>query len=102
MTVSGYPLDVLLRAHGVNQVDLLKMNIEGAEVDALLGAEAVLGATRHVVISCHDFIADSGGPERMRTYARVQEILENHGFALTLREEDPRPWVRYAVHGARQ
>ena len=102
VTVSGYPLDVLLRAHGVNQVDLLKMNIEGAEVDALLGAEAVLGATRHVVISCHDFIADSGGPERMRTYARVQEILENHGFALTLREEDPRPWVRYAVHGERQ
>jgi FkbM family methyltransferase len=102
VTVSGYPLDVLLRAHGVNQVDLLKMNIEGAEVDALLGAEVALQATRHVVISCHDFIADRGGPELMRTYARVREILESHGFVVTLREDDPRPWVRYAVHGARR
>ena len=101
VTVSGYPLDVLLRAHGVKRVDLLKMNIEGAEVDALLGAEAALEATRHVVVSCHDFITERGGPERMRTYARVREILESRGFALTLREDDPRAWVRYAVHGAR-
>lgn len=102
VTVAGYPLDVLLRAHGVNQVDLLKMNIEGAEVDALLGAEAVLEETRNVVIQCHDFIADRGGPERMRTYSRVQEILKSRGFALTLREGDPRAWVRYTVHGARR
>jgi len=102
VTVPGYPLDVLLHAHGVDQVDLLKMNIEGAEVDALLGAEAALEATRHVVISCHDFIADRGGPERMRTCSRVREILESRGFAVTLREDDPRPWVRYTVHGARR
>ncbi len=67
ITVSGYPLDVLLRAHGVNNVDLFKMNIEGAEVDALLGAEVTLGTTRHVtrhvVISRHDFVAERGGPK---------------------------------------
>jgi FkbM family methyltransferase len=102
VTVSGYPLDVLLQAHGVNRIDLLKMNIEGAEVDALLGAKATLEMTRHVVISCHDFIAERGGPVRMRTYSQVQEILESRGFALTLREDDSRAWVRYAVHGARR
>ena len=101
VTVPGYPLDILLRSHGVRQIDLLKMNIEGGEVDALLGAESALEATRHVVISCHDFIAERGGPNRMRTYSRVREILESCGFAISLREDDPRPWVRYHVYGAR-
>jgi FkbM family methyltransferase len=82
------------------RVDWLKMNIEGAERQALVGASEVLSRTNHVVISCHDFVADVGGPEDLRTTPFVTEVLERHGFKLTRRTDD-RPWVRDQIWGDR-
>jgi FkbM family methyltransferase len=92
-------LDDLLK--DVPRVDWLKMNIEGAERQALVGAGQVLHRTGHVVVSCHDFIADAGGPEALRTAAFVTEVLGDHGFTLA-RRDDPRPWVRDQIWGERQ
>jgi FkbM family methyltransferase len=87
-------LDSLARELELDRIDLLKMNIEGAETDALHGLGALVEQTRHVVISCHDFL---GVPTR----AAVCAFLAEHGFELTTRDDAPDPWTRDYVYGTR-
>jgi FkbM family methyltransferase len=75
--VHGQTLDEIVPAFGLSKVDLLKMNIEGAEGLAIHGMKEVIRKTRHLVISCHDFKADrQTGPEQMRTRAPVVGFLK--------------------------
>jgi FkbM family methyltransferase len=99
-TVAGSTLDDLCREHGLARVDFLKMNIEGAERYALQGARGLLERTPHVCIACHDFLAD-GNPE-LATKSFVIDLLEHHGFEVTVRDEHPLPWVRDHVHGSKK
>ncbi len=46
-------LDQEMKNLGINKVHFIKMNIEGAEVDAVKGAAKILSNTDHVAISCH-------------------------------------------------
>lgn len=82
-------------------VDYQKMNIEGAELPALEGMGLTLGITRHVCISCHDYMADAGGDHATRTKDGVRRILEERGFTISARPNDPRPWVRDYLYGTR-
>jgi FkbM family methyltransferase len=91
-------LDSLLTE--VEHVDWLKMNIEGAERQALVGASRLLDRTDHVVISCHDFIADAGGPPELNTTGIATQILQDHGFTIS-RRPDHRPWIRDQIWGDR-
>lgn len=95
-------LDDLLPEATTPRVALLKMNIEGAEVAALRGAAALLARTAHVAISCHDFVADQGGAEALRTRDSVEKILVSAGFRLTRRLDDPRDFVRDYWYGSRE
>jgi FkbM family methyltransferase len=76
--VHGQTLDEIVPAFGLSKVDLLKMNIEGAEGLAIHGMKEVIRKTRLlVIISCHDFKADrQTGPEQMRTRAPVVGFLK--------------------------
>jgi FkbM family methyltransferase len=94
--VQARRLDTLARDLGVARLDLLKMNIEGAEREALPGMGTLLDRTRHVCISCHDFLSDD-----LRTKAFVTEFLTEHGFRLTARDDAPEPWTRDYVYGTR-
>jgi FkbM family methyltransferase len=85
----------------ISHIDLLKMNIEGAERPALQGIGELLAATQHVCICCHDFLADSGGPEELRTKAFVIRFLTDNGFHVTTRDDAAEPWTRDNVYGAR-
>jgi FkbM family methyltransferase len=98
--VSGLPFDEVARREGIGAIDFLKMNIEGAERDALPGCVEVLKRTRTVCISAHDFRANRGEGESFRTLAIVREFLAAQGFTLTMRD-DPRYYVPYHVHGVR-
>jgi len=98
--VPGGTLDSICRDEGVERVDLLKMNIEGAERYALTGATDILARTEHVCIACHDFLSEQE-PE-LATKAFVVEFLRDAGFELILRDEHPQPWVRDHVHGVRR
>lgn len=100
VAVPARMLDDLCAEHGIGTIDLLKMNIEGAETAALRGARRMLRRTRHVCISCHDFKAVATGIDAMRTKADVCALLRAHGFELRLRADDPRPWARDWVYGA--
>ena len=59
----------------------------------------LLASTRHVCIACHDFLADEGGPEELRTKAPVRELLTAHGFDVRSRDDDPEPWTRDCLYG---
>jgi FkbM family methyltransferase len=87
-------IDTIASELGIGQVDLLKMNIEGAERQALSGMGALLERTRHVCISCHDFL---GVP----TKATVRGFLLEHGFDVHSRDDAPEAWTRDYLYGSR-
>jgi FkbM family methyltransferase len=69
------------RLFAIDRVDLLKMNVEGAEV-ALLEHIDLANVTR-VAVAVHDFRAERGEGEQFRTRTRVTAILEAAGFAIS-------------------
>ena len=100
-TVVGLPCDTMLAGRGIGRIDFLKMNIEGAERDALPGSRETLGRTRFVCIAAHDFRAARGEGEHFRTLEFVSRFLTEAGFEIVRRTEDPRYYVPYHVHGFR-
>lgn len=102
ITVPARTLDEVLAEAEVSRVDLLKMNIEGAEGLAIAGMERAIHQTRNIVVACHDFLAEDGGPSAMRTREAVQEFLLEHGFDVHRRDDDPRPWVRDYLYARRE
>lgn len=98
-SVPGTTLDKLMDTLGVGEISFIKINIEGAELPALKHAASVLSRTRHMVVSCHDFLAEQGGDEATRTFDEIRAILAGVGFSITLRLNDPRPYISYQVIG---
>jgi FkbM family methyltransferase len=98
--VKGVRFDDVAAERGITRIDLLKMNIEGAERLALPGCREALRRTRFVCIAAHDFRAARGEGEHFRTLEYVCEFLTRAGFQVVLRE-DPRYYVPYHVHGYR-
>lgn len=92
-------LETIAKSLDITHIDLLKVNIEGAEVSALRGLGPLLANTRYVCIACHDFLADEGGAETLRTKAAVRELLLEQGFELTSRDDAAAPWTRDYVYG---
>lgn len=72
----------------IDQVDLLKVNVEGAETELLEHID--LGMVRRVIVNVHDFRADRGEGEHFRTRARVVARLSEARFRLTPVGED---WI---------
>jgi FkbM family methyltransferase len=90
-------LQELLHPVGINYIDYMKANIEGAEIDLLRGlAESAL-ILRNVCISCHDFI----GPE-IRSYDFVKSWLANSGYHVSGYEPQQLqwPWRNYYLYGS--
>jgi FkbM family methyltransferase len=100
-SVEGVTFDWLSEQYGIGRIDLLKMNIEGAELHALPGCREALRRTRNVCIAAHDFRAGRGEGEHFRTLAFVRQFLTSAGFELVTRDQDPRYYVPYHVHGIR-
>jgi FkbM family methyltransferase len=96
--VPGRTLDSIVASLGIEPIDLLNMNIEGAERAALEEMLPTIRITRQVAISCHDFLADWGRGEMMRTKSMVVDFLRQQGFEVMLRD-DPRVWLRDTVYG---
>jgi len=94
-------LDDLCDEHRIRDIAFVKMNIEGAERYALLGAQSVMPRIQQICVACHDFWSESGHGEQFRTRAFVERFLMDHGFTLASRPHDPRDYVRDHVFGLR-
>jgi FkbM family methyltransferase len=91
-------LDYIFRSLELSRVDFLKMNIEGAERLALSGMGEMVRKTKNVCIACHDFLANEGGPDELRTKADVIAFLKQNGFVVSLRESEG-DFLRNYVYG---
>jgi FkbM family methyltransferase len=100
--VTGLPFDQIAAEHRIDRIDFLKMNIEGAERDALPSCRSALERARNVCVAAHDFRADRGEGEQFRTLEFVRAYLSESGFKLITRGSDPRYYVPYHVHGIRR
>jgi FkbM family methyltransferase len=83
VVVEARTLDSIL--DGLDDVALLKVNIEGAEADVLRDAD--LGSVDAAVVACHDFL---GRP----TKTTVRALLERHGFDVTENPDATEDWHR--------
>ena len=99
--VQGVRFDDLAAEYGIERIDFLKMNIEGAERKALPGCRGALSRARYVCIAAHDFRAARGEGEEFRTLEFVRNFVAEAGFDIVTRE-DPRYYVPYHVHGVRR
>lgn len=90
--VQADTLDAICAEHDVRAIDLLKMNIEGAERPALRGATDIIDRVKVLCVSCHDFKFARTGVEFFRTKAVVREFLTDHGFVIVDRISD-KPWI---------
>lgn len=99
--VEAARLDELIARHGLGEIALLKMNIEGAERVALPGLGSAVGHVRLLCIACHDFRADWGHGEEYRTRDFVEDWMRSQGLHPVRRAHDPREYVRDHVFGMR-
>jgi FkbM family methyltransferase len=102
VSVPGISLDGLIERENLKRIDLLKMNIEGAEALAVQGMERAFLITRSLCISCHDFLADKGQGECFRTKGAVRDAVQQAGFTIVSRDADPRAYVADQVNAIRR
>ena len=96
--VRARTMENILREVDVLRVDLIKMNIEGAETNALRGMTHLLNSTSNLVVSCHDFKYNRGEGDEYRTYEQVYQILKESNYRLSSRDQDSRPEVPYYIY----
>lgn len=87
ISVRSESLDSLFKQQGINNVDYIKINIEGAEKETLIGATAVLNKIKNWCISTHDFCG-------FYTKSFVVNYFNSLGIFVKLHEEvEGRPWM---------
>jgi len=98
ISVPATTIDAIHQRLGLGRVHFLKMNIEGAERVAIRGMVETLKQTSVLCVSCHDFLAEEAGDDRLRTKSAVQQFLQQNGFNVTMRPEPGLPpYVRDQV-----
>ena len=98
--VTATTLDELHQKLGLGRIQFLKMNIEGAERFAIRGMREILRQTETLCVCCHDFLAEAGGEDSLRTKGLVVEFLRECGFRVVRRPEpNLAPYVRDQVWG---
>lgn len=71
--VQADTIDNIVSELGIEKVDFIKMDIEGAEVEALEGAENILSKAKKIVLETHTV-------DGKKTTHKVQRILKAQGF----------------------
>jgi FkbM family methyltransferase len=82
-TVRITSLDQILPALGVEHVDLLKIDTEGAEVDVLRGACQTLRSTDRIILEYHS--------DELRE--QVTALFDDQGFREVLHVDTPAPYL---------
>ena len=81
-------ISAAMREHGIDRIDLLKIDVEGAEWDALVGIEEPdWPRIRQLAIEVHDVDG---------RVARIRDLLERMGYEVAVEEED---WETLRLRG---
>lgn len=99
--VDAMTLDNICTDQHIGRIDFLKMNIEGAESQALRGMNECIARVREICVCCHDFRAERGHGEQYRTRDFVLGFLKKNGFSISFRDSDPRDYVCDHAYGTR-
>jgi FkbM family methyltransferase len=100
--VAATALDELAAQHGIRRIDLLKINVEGAERLVLAGMNDSSSLVRNIVVSCHDYLVTRGSDVSNCTKAQVYQLLRTYGFEVVPRRpDDDRDWARDYLYGLR-
>ena len=87
-------LDRLLVDLQVDRISYMKMNIEGAEYDALLGLGSAISKVTQLCVSCHDFTGDPS----QATFNDVKRYLADAGLQVSTLPNPTAIWGNYYVH----
>lgn len=75
VAVPAERLERLLERHSLKHVDVLKVDIEGAETEMLLRAPAeVLKSITQITVEFHDFLDPSLGPQVAAAHDRMRQL----------------------------
>jgi FkbM family methyltransferase len=90
-------ISAVLAQHGVEQIDLLKVDVEKSELDVLAGIAAHdWPRIKQVVVEVHD---------KQGRLAAIRELLERQGFAVAVQQDEllggTELYNVYAVHPSR-
>jgi FkbM family methyltransferase len=78
-------LSDVLRAEGIERVDLLKVDVQRAELDVLRGIDATdWGKIEQIVMEVHDGIGKATGGR----VSEVKQLLEERGFAVIVEQDE--------------
>jgi FkbM family methyltransferase len=98
ISVPATTVDAICELLRLEQVNFLKMNIEGAERLAIRGMTQTLRHTQALCICCHDFLAEQRRDDSCRTTAIVQDFLRQSGFIVIPRSEPGAPtYIKHQV-----
>ena len=83
LKIQGITMDCFVEKNKIKKIDYIKINIEGAEKEALLGMKRTLGITSNIVIACHDKLAKyyDNGPFFV-TAGFVRNFLQENKFRI--------------------
>lgn len=71
-------LDSVVKANNFPAPDLIKIDVQGAELDVLRGAEKTLESCQHIIVELQHKEYNKGAPH----FSKVVEYLDSRGFAL--------------------
>ncbi|MEM7486565.1 MAG: FkbM family methyltransferase [Bacteroidota bacterium] len=74
--VDGVTLDHLVEVKKIEKIDFLKANIEGSELPMIDGMRNAIKITKHIAVSCHDFLFD----DNRQIKEKMTQFLEANGF----------------------
>lgn len=78
--VNADTLDNILKQNGVNQVDWIKIDVEGAEFEVLKGSiETLSGKNMSLLVEIHNINDPSH-------YNNVIELLKHHNYEMTFEQ----------------
>jgi len=88
--VKSVTIDSILEELKIENVDFVKINIEGAEYGALKGASSILKNNTNLAISCHDFKYLEGKGDFFKTFELVKKLLSENEINYFSRESSER------------